>query len=354
MRALVVLLLYVGSARADGIAAGAAVGAGGQGTGTYSALDLAIDAQWRGARVAVGGRGVWIDGEWRERDWQHASDAVRAVRLVELKAAWFGLAGGALAPAQLAHVADGHRATLDDRPRAGVRIAANGEKVTVGAEIDDVLDPSLVGGAVAWDVTDAVRAHAAAAIDPIAAHSAIELSLGRAWKGKQAVAELGGGFVGEPGRGGHVIAFADFAIDRAGARWIARAEGRAGTGTVGAAFGPLHRLERAFAAETRGAGGAITLGAIAERHGWARASVRSRPGLGTLASAAIGAPMGRWLQAGAWIAATRRHVAGASEVRVSWARRYATVIELARMYDTEAMQPTPAWSATAWFGITTK
>jgi hypothetical protein len=352
MRALIVLLLYVGVARADGIGAGAAVGAGGQGAATYSAIELGVDAQWHGARLGLGGRGVWIDGEWRDRDWQEASDAVRAVRMLEVRAGWFALAGGALAPAQLAHVADGHRAALDDRPRTGARAVANGERVVVSAEIDDVLDPSLVGGAVAWDVTKAVRVHAAAAVDPTAA-SAIELAMGRTFKGEQAVAEVGGGFVGEPELGAHGIVFADVAIERAGARWFASVEGRAGSGTVGAAFGPLHRLERDLHEGVRGVGGAISVGATAENVGWVHASVRARPALGTIASAAVGAPMGRWLQAGAWIAATRRYAAGAGELRVAWARRYSTVIEIARMYDTDAMLPTPAWSATAWFGITT-
>lgn len=352
MRALFVLLLYVNAARADGISAGAALGAGGQGSGTYSGVQIGADAQWRGARLGLGARGVWINGEWRERDWQRASDAVRVVRLLEVRADWFALAGGALAPAQLGHVADGHRASLDDRPRTGARIAATGEHVIVGAEIDDVLDPSLVGGGLAWQVTDDVRVHAAAAVDPIVTRSAIELSLGHAIVGDKAVAELGGGFVGEPQHGAHAIVFADFAVERLGARWIANVEGRAGTGSVGGAFGPLHRLERE-AADARGVGGAITLGAIAERVGWVRATVRARPGLGTLAAASLGVPMGKRLAAGAWVAATRQHVAGASELRIAWARRYATVIEIARMYDTDTMLPTPVWSATAWFGITT-
>lgn len=354
MRALVGLLLYVSVARADGIGAGAAIGAGGQGDATYSALQLGVDAEWRGARLGLGGRGVWIDGHWRERDWQTASDVVRAVRLLEVRAGWFALAGGALAPAQIAHVADGHRAGLDDRPRTGARVAVTAERVAVGAEIDDVLDPSLVGGGLAWDLTAAARVHAAAAVDPEAELGAIELALGRVWRGDRAELELGGGAVGEPRLGGHALAFADASAERFGVWWIARVEGRAGTGSVGAAFGPLHRLERArYGDGGRGVGGAASVGAIADGLGWVRASVRARPGLGTLASAGVGAPMGRWVQAGAWVAATRRHVAGAGELRVAWARRYASALEVARMYDTDAMMPTPAWSATAWFGITT-
>src|SRR5262245_2797345 len=115
MRALVVpvvLVAIAGSAHADGIAANAAVGAGGQGDATYSGIDGGVDAEWRGARIGVGGRAVWIDGEWRERDWREPWDAVRALRVLEVRAGGFALAGGRLAPAQIAHVADGHRAAL--------------------------------------------------------------------------------------------------------------------------------------------------------------------------------------------------------------------------------------------------
>ena len=353
MRAALVLLLYVSVARADGIGAGAAVGAGGQDDSTYSAIDLGIDARWGDARVGLGGRAVWLDGEWRERDFAERRDAVRVIRLLEVRAEWFALAGGALAPAQLLHVADGHRAALDDRPRTGARASAIGEHTSITAEIDDVLDPSLVGGALAWQFSERWRAHAATAIDPIASLSTIELALGRRWEVDRAVAEIGGGVVAEPGLGASGVTFVDAVIERAGARWFAYGEARAGSGTIGAAFGPLHRLERRLHDGVNGVGAAATLGVAAERLGWLRASIRSRPELGWLASGSLGAPMGRWLQASAWIAASRDAVAGAGELRIAWARRYATVIEIARMFDTEQMAPRAAWSTTAWFGITT-
>ena len=353
MRAVVVLLLYVGVARADGLGAGAAVGAGGQGTATYSAIDLGIDAEWRGARIGLGGRAVWLDGEWRRGDWERPRDAVRVLRLFEVHGDWFGVAGGGLAPAQLLHVADGHRAALDDRARTGVRAAAASAEVAIGAEIDDVLDPSLIGGAFAWSFSRPWRVFAAAAVDPHVPLSALELALGRRWDGERAIAEIGGGVVGEPGRGAAAVAFADAVVERAGARWFARAEARAGTGTVGGAFGPLHRIERTLHDGARGVGGSLAIGAVAERLGWVRASVRARPELGWLASASLGAPMGRRVQASAWIAASERATAGAGELRIAWARGYASGFEIARMYDSESMMPVPTWSATAWFGITT-
>jgi hypothetical protein len=352
MRAFVVLLLYVGVARADGIVAGASVGAGAQGDGAYNAIEAGFDAEWGDARVGIGGRAVWIDGEWRDRDFAEARDAVRAIRLVQWHAGPFALAGGGLAPAQLAHVADGHRAALDDRPRTGARAQVIGERVSIGAEIDDVLDPSLAGGAFAWSFSRDWRVHAATAIDPLVELAAIELAVGRRWSGEGSMAEVGGGFVGEPELGASAIVFADFVVERIGARWFASTEARGGSGSVGAAFGPLHRLERTLHEGTRGIGGAIALG-VAAPFGWARASVRARHELGTLVAASVGAPMGRRLQASAWVAATKRATAGAGELRYAWTRRYASVIEIARMYDTDAMEPTPTWSATAWFGITT-
>nr|MDQ3370274.1 hypothetical protein [Myxococcota bacterium] len=57
------------------------------------------------------------------------------------------------------------------------------------------------------------------------------------------------------------------------------------------------------------------------------------------------------VQAGGWVAASRRLTAGAAEVRVAWARRLASALEVARMYDSDAMDPAPRWSATAWFSI---
>jgi hypothetical protein len=82
--------------------------------------------------------------------------------------------------------------------------------------------------------------------------------------------------------------------------------------------------------------------------GWLAASTRLRPG-GLVASVSGGAPLNRWLQAAAWAAASRDAAAGAAALRVQWAPRFASSLEAARMIDTDAMDPSAAWSLTAWF-----
>ncbi len=84
-----------------------------------------------------------------------------------------------------------------------------------------------------------------------------------------------------------------------------------------------------------------------------------RPGLGGLGTASAGAPMGRWVQAGGWLAASPRAQAGAAELRVAWARRMFSALQVARMYgsspatDEVMAVPGAAWSATVWFGAAT-
>src|SRR5262245_21456111 len=104
MRAVLALVLLSGIAHADGIGANAALGAGGQGPATYSGIYVGADGAWHGARIGLGARGVWIDGEWRDRDFQRPLDAVRVLRLLEVSAETFAMAAGGLAPAQIAHV----------------------------------------------------------------------------------------------------------------------------------------------------------------------------------------------------------------------------------------------------------
>ncbi|MDQ3301355.1 MAG: hypothetical protein M3619_32635, partial [Myxococcota bacterium] len=271
--------------------------------------------------------------------------------------------GGRLAPAQLAHVADGHRAVIDDRPRTGARAALASRSFAAGLEIDDVLEPSLVGGALAWQLAPPWGVVAAAAIDPGAASesrprpgaattlAAIEIAVARRWEHTRARTDVGVGLVGEPALGTSAVAFAATTLERAGARWSARGELRGGTGTVGAAFGPLHRYERTRHTGDGGFGGALALG-VAGTPGWLELGVRARPDLGMLATASAGAPMGRWLQAGGWLATSRDATAGAAELRVAWARRMSSALELARMITvTDEMEPVVAWSASVWFGI---
>ena len=55
-----IALLGLGGVAAadDGLRVGAAVGAGGQGSATYGALELQLDALWRGVRLGLGARGL--------------------------------------------------------------------------------------------------------------------------------------------------------------------------------------------------------------------------------------------------------------------------------------------------------
>jgi hypothetical protein len=354
--ALALILVLAGPARGDDVlGVGAAVGAGGQGTATYGALDLTLDAEWHGARLGLGARGVWLDGDFRASDWDHASDAVTVLRLLEVHSAGgaVALAAGALAPAQLAHVADGYRAALDDHRRTGVRAVATTQTFALGLEVDDVLSPALAGGAAALQVTPAWSARAAAAVDPTRGEATTELALARTWSALHARTEVGGGLVYEPGFGASALAFAGIERDAVGARWRASADVRAGTGSVGAAFGPLYRLERAelWQHSETGAGAGASASVAASR-GWITASVRVRPGRGVIGAVSAGAPMGRWLQAGAWAAASRDAAAGAGELRVAWAKRLSSALQIARMYDTDVMTPSAQWSVTAWFGAT--
>ncbi len=373
---LIALLALGGQAAADdGLRVGAAVGAGAQGTTTYGALELQLDGLWRGVRIGLGARGVWEGGVFRERDWSRARSVVTIVRLFEAEhvldtardgrtISRIAVAAGGLAPARIAHVVDGHRATLDDRLRTGTRAALNTPKLEVGLEIDDVIDPALIGGGVAWQMTTPWGVHAAAAVDPRAPDrdammsgdthvaSAIEVGVARRWDAVQRRVQLGGAIVGEPYDGITAVGFGTLAIERGEARWTASADVRGGTGTSGAVFGPLYRLERLGLIDRAhgGFGGGVALGVTAPAFSFSLGG-RARPGLGALGTLAVAAPMASWIQAGGWVAASRAATAGAAEVRVAWARRLSSALQIARMYGTDApMLPAATWSVTAWFG----
>jgi hypothetical protein len=346
---LVALLLAIPSIASADVNAAAAVGAGAQGDATYGAIDLGLTATWPGVRIGLGARGVWDDGVFRRAEWSRPADAVAVIRDVELVYGPVALAAGRLAPSQLAHVADGYRATLDDRWRTGARAAVRSDDVDATAEIDDVLDPALIGGAVRWQFAKPYALHAAVAGDPDH-RTAIEAGVARRYEGDRARLDVGGSIVAELGLGVSGVAFGDAAFERAGVRWSARADVRAGTGSVGGLFGPLYRIERTHDRfDHGGVGAGLALGAQADA-GWFELALRERPGLGGLAAVGGGAPMGRWVQAGLWAAASRSDAAGAAELRVAWARRFSSALQLARFYRFDAMDPAPLWSVTAWFG----
>ena len=336
----------------DALVVGAAVGAGGQGAATYGALEISVDAEWRGARLGLGGRGVWLDGEFRASDWNEVADAVSAVRLLELHTPGrtLALAGGALAPIVIADLADGYRVALDDHPRTGARASLTTRAVAAELLIDDVIDPAATGGALMVRIAKRWSVRGAALVDPTKGEAATELALARTWHAKHARAEVGGGGVYEPRNGASAIAFAAIERDRGRARITARADLRAGTGTVGGSFGPLYRLERdaLWVHDDAGVGAGVAA-SIAGPIGWIGASVRSRPALPAVIALSAGAPMGRWLQAGAWAAVSGDTAATAAELRIAWARRLSSALAIARMYDTTLMNPSPIWSVTAWF-----
>ncbi|HSD90520.1 MAG TPA: hypothetical protein VLB44_23505, partial [Kofleriaceae bacterium] len=181
----------------------------------------------------------------------------------------------------------------------------------------------------------------------------------------RARAEVGASVTAELMLGAGVTAYSNGAIERAGVRWTGRADVRAGTGSGGSLFGPLYRIERlahegrmglvdrAKAGELDGAGAGITVGASASA-GWLELGARWRPGLGGLLVASGGAPMGRWIQAGMWAAAGVDDAAGAAELRIAWANRLFSALQVARIYRFEPMEDLPIWSVTAWFGATTE
>jgi hypothetical protein len=363
VRLALLLLAIPAIAHADGdVSVSGAVGAGAQGDATYGAVDLALTATWPGVRVGLGARGVWDDGVFRRAEWARPADAVTVIRDVEVVYGPVALAAGRLAPSHLGHVADGYRATLDDRWRTGARAAVRTDDVDATAEIDDVLDPALIGASARWQLAKPWALQAAVAGDP-AHRTAIEAGVARRYEGDRARLDAGGSVVAELGLGMSAVAFGDAAVERDGVRWTARADVRAGTGSVGGLFGPLYRVERmemtaggmraGLDVSHGGVGAGLAIGAQAEA-GWGEVAVRERPGLGGLVALGGGAPMGRWVQAGMWAAASRSDAAGAAELRVAWAKRLFSALQVARFYRFDAMDPSPLWSVTAWFGASSE
>jgi hypothetical protein len=376
VRTLLVCLLAVPSlARAD-VSVGASVGAGAQGAATYGAVDLRLDAAWSDVRLGIGARGVWDDAQFRTSEWSSIADLVTLVRdfevTHEIDDTTLALAAGVMAPSRIGHVVDGYRVTLDDRFRTGVRARVLHEHLDVTLAIDDVLDPALVAGGTRWAMSPPWSAYLAIAADPQAPSlrgsqvaTAIEAGAGRRYEGDRARADVGVSVVAELSLGASVVAFGQAAVERAGVLWSARADARAGTGTVGSLFGPLYRVERlahdgrmslwdrADRGDLAGASTGLVLGAAVPA-GWLEIGARARPGLGGLLTASAGAPMGRWVQAGMWASVARDDAAGAAEVRVAWAKTLFSALQAARIYRLDAMEPIALWSVTAWFGAATE
>jgi hypothetical protein len=376
MRAFVALALVVPSLAHAEVSVGASIGAGAQGAATYGALDLRLDAAWPDVRLGLGARGVWDDTVFRRRDWDGLGSIVTLVRDFEVSRALgdtkLALAAGALAPARVGHIVDGYRVALDDRFRTGVRAAARHEHLDLAIDVDDVLDPALIAAGMRYAMAPPYAMHVAVAVDPGApsvtgehAITAIEAGASRRYEAHKARADVGVSVVAEISLGASAVAYASGAIVRAGVTWSARADARAGTGTSGALFGPLYRVERvahdgrlglwdrARGGELSGVGGGFTVGA-AVPVGWLELGMRARPGLGGLLFVHAAAPMGRWVQAGLWAVIARDDAAGAAELRVAWERQLFSALQIARMHRLDAMEPFALWSVTAWFGAATE
>jgi hypothetical protein len=244
-------------------------------------------------------------------------------------------------------------------------------------EIDDVLEPALIGGGVRWEMAKPWGMHVTTAIDPgdeaVGAGSVgvVEVGAHRVYEIDGARAELGGSVTAEIMIGAGAVAYGSGEIEKWGVTWSARADVRAGTGAGGSLFGPLYRIERVMhdgrmgivdRAKVDGLGGVgagIAVGARAEA-GWLELEVRERPVVGPLFVVGAGAPMGKRVQGAAWAAlAENNDRAGAAEVRVAWANRLFSALQIARIYpqrrdDSAVMDHLPVWTVTAWFGATTE
>jgi hypothetical protein len=339
VRTFLVICLLSATASAD-VGVIGSVGAGAQGSSTYSALELRLDVTWTRTRLGLGMRGVWDNDVFRTSDWSAPERAITVLRAFEttgkLGDTKLALAAGALAPARLGHVVDDYHVALDDRWRTGVRATARNEVIDGQVEVDDVLDPAVIGGSV-----HAEFLHAAVAIDP-ARVAIVEAGVHKTFERDGARSELGASVLAELLEGAGAVAYADGAIDYENITWSARAEVRATTSGI-SPIGPLYRVERLDDDRHR-LGAGLAVGA-STRAWWFQLSARDH-----LLAASAGAPMSKHVQAALWAAANGRDAAGASELRVVWGKRLFSALQGARLYRFE-MDPVPVWSLTAWFGV---
>ncbi len=365
-----------------------ALGAGALAGQWYAGTDLRLDTQWRSLQLGVGARFDAVDGRWRSADFAQRRDAVKLLRYARWTQRWddgsLAIAAGNLAPLTLGAVASGYRPSLDLRRRVGAAARVVHGSTQVESWIDDVLAPSVVAGSLSLAVRAGWHARLAIAADVSVAgdngidsangstdsYGTVEVSLRRLGTIEHLQLQGGGGVVVEPGLGASAVVFGQAELRVRKLRLIGNADVRAGTGTVGAAFGPLYRLERASAVAGHGlwivadrggldgvaAGASLTV--ARPDLGWVAASLRHRPGLGSLATATFGLPMGPRWQAGAWLAASETALAGAAELRWQWSSRWWTAAEVARGYGlasdmmaADPMLPTRAGSyAALWAG----
>ncbi len=332
-----------------------ALGAGTLAGQWYAGSDLRLDTQWRALQLGLGARFDAVDGRWQSADFAERRDVVRLLRYARWTQRWtagsLAIAAGNLAPLTLGAVALGYRPSLDLRRRVGVAARIVNGSTQIESWLDDVLTPSVLAGSLSTAVRPGWHARIALAADiriadlpDHAAHSTVEVSLRRLGTVEQLQLQGGGGAVVEPGVGMSVVMFGQAEMRIGSLRLTGNADVRAGSGTVGAAFGPLYRLERVAAVAGQslwmvadrgglnGVAAGATLTLARPDVGWVAASLRHRPGLGSLATATFGLPMGPRWQAGAWLAASETAFAGAAELRWQWSSRWWTAAEISRGY----------------------
>lgn len=455
LRVALVSLVVLGPVLAIGarqgaaeVEAGLAVGGGQRGARSYASVEARLDAalgkeggSW-GLGLGLAARGQWDDGQWRRDDFTTARGWAAVVRYLEWwrrgSAGELAIAAGALRPAAMAHVSDGAQTGIDDRHHSGLRVRGRAGKLELGGELDDGFAPRLLALEVGWR-TDGWRAAAATAVgfspwgadageqvlampaageadagagDPSAPaldpEAAVELSLARRFlaggvdddgDGMADEARLGLGVVAEPGAGAHALAFAELWADSETWRVVLRADVRLGTGSLGALFGPLYRLERlerlrgqaldgeprdpmaptdpidpieptdpidpadpgdpgaapAMNLSPRGAGFAAGLSLRLEHGGgWFEGSLRTRRHGGAIATAHLGLPLTARAQAGAWLAADADHLALASELRAFGRANTFAAVEVSRLLrtrDPRAAELELGWAVVGWVGI---
>ncbi len=419
------LLASAGGARAD-VDAALALGGGQRGERTYASVEGRLDARWASAttslRLGLAVRGQWDDGRWRRGDFTTAAGLGQLVRYLEL---WQGSASadpkmpgdevavalGGLRPAPLGNVSDGAQVGVDDRYHTGLRARLRQGSLELRGEIDDVFAPELFGAEAGWILPDwrfaaagalgwaawgddlldegierlALGEGSASPMVPAApVDAALELSAARRVVREGGEGRVGLGVVGEPGQGVHAVLFASVDAVTYGVRVALRGDVRAGSGTLGAAFGPLYRAERLQArlaeaeattgepgdAEMTSPSGAGFSGAVAlrlehERYGWFEGGLRARRRGGAVASLHAGAPITEHAQAGAWLAADEQMALLAGEARFFWRAGSFAAVEVSRLLrDREARAevvapdevvdvaaPRLGWAVIGWVGI---
>lgn len=403
-----------------------AVGAGQRGAQRYASVEARLDGSWANLRLGLAARGQWDDGKWRRDDFTTAAGWGAVLRYLEWRqdggegddAYELALALGALRPAALGQVSDGVKVGVDDRYHTGLRARARAGKLELRGEIDDVFAPQLFGAEVGWllpqwraaaatalgwsawgdDLLDGALDRAGlggGAMRPAAGSapvdSAVEVSLARRFVRDGGEARLGLGAVGEPGEGAHAVAFAELEAEAEEWRVSLRGDARAGTGSLGARFGPLYRVDRLEARLDdaapapdpldpvdpppaadlpmeddggRGLSGALALRFERDGLGWFEGTLRARHRRGAIATAHLGAPITEHAQAGAWMALDERRFLLAGEVRAFWRAGSFAAVEVSRLLrdreldrepgeavTLDAAAPRLGWAVIAWVGI---